>query len=116
VYVLQHKGYRAGKVGITNEGAPRLRQHLSADWTVVATTHFEEGWRAVAVERAVLRLLRDEGSAPFLPAQAMRYGGHTETFNLHQRSVTSVAELITVESARIRTAEPQTSLYLYKRT
>jgi hypothetical protein len=101
LYVLHHDEHDAGKIGVTNEGTLRLNQHRTAGWIVVATTSFDEGWKAVAVESAVLRQLRGEGSAPFLAAGAMPYGGHTETFDLRRRSVASVQAMIGIEIARV---------------
>jgi hypothetical protein len=101
LYVLRHDEHDAGKIGVMNEGTLRLNQHRTAGWIVVATTSFDEGWKAVAVERAVLRQLRGEGSAPFLAAGAMPYGGHTETFDLRRRSVASVQAMIGIEIARV---------------
>jgi hypothetical protein len=115
LYVLQHDEHEAGKIGIMNAGTARLDQHRSTGWTVVATTWFDEGWKAVAVERAVLDLLKAERAAPFLAARLMQYGCHTETFDLRQRSVASVRTMISIEATRFASAIPRTARQLYIR-
>jgi hypothetical protein len=99
LYVLRHDGHGAGKIGITNEGAPRLRQLRFTGWTVVEAISFAEGWRARIVEQAVLNRLRLEGCTSFVPRSSMRYGGHTETFDLRRHPVAVVLALISAEMA-----------------
>lgn len=91
-YVVIHRSYMAGKVGITNVDARhgRLNELAQAGWEIVSTTQRDSGLLVRDVETRVLRWLRkDLGLPTYLGSSEMKKtGGHSETFSLEGVSIT----------------------------
>src|ERR1700676_3742608 len=81
VYFLEHRGFGAYKVGITNLGTNRLTAFQLRGWHILTLELFETGSHAQIVERAVKRWWRsDMGLPAFLgPADMPRTRGWSET-------------------------------------
>lgn len=78
VYLLRHDAWAAVKVGIAKDDSTRLQNMAYDGWTVMATFR-AVGAHARAAERAVLQVWRSKGIGEGVPAELMRFGGHTET-------------------------------------
>ena len=80
LYLIQHPGLSAAKVGISGLDTHRLRDHKRGGWRVVATWEFDVGADAETVEGAALSWWREElGVSQALAREDMPIGGATET-------------------------------------
>ncbi len=91
LYVVIHRDYMAGKIGITNVNArtDRLKELVQSGWEIVSTTKRDNGLLVRDVETRVLRWIRkDLGLPTYLGAAEMKMtGGHSETFSLEGVSI-----------------------------
>jgi hypothetical protein len=81
LYLVQHDGYRALKVGIANIDE-RLRQHTSLGWEIVGRWEAEIVQDAREIEREVLTWFKKLGVPFALEQGEMKYRGYTETASL----------------------------------
>jgi hypothetical protein len=82
VYLMRNPELRAVKIGITNDSADgtRIAQHQRHGWMTLAIHRLRHGAEAIALERSILTLWRDElGLAPCVHPSDMPQGGWTET-------------------------------------
>lgn len=101
VYVLEHLGLRAVKVGISS-GDKRPSGFGRYGWRWVSSTPFADGALALAVEQAVLRQIRqDLGLRHFLSAGQMHgLSGATETFQADQLPAETLCALVAAETRK----------------
>ncbi|MFI7359742.1 hypothetical protein ACIBTP_38150 [Streptomyces avidinii] len=96
VYVIEHSGLHAGKVGFagTRTRGDRVHDHKIGGWSVTGETAFPTGADALRVEHDVLTRLRDANLVPFLTAAHMPKAGWTETFDTRKVSPERVCAMI----------------------
>lgn len=89
VYFLEHRHFRAFKVGITNVGTNRLDHFRSDGWNVLHLELLDDGAHALAVEGAMKRWWRVDLGLPMWlgPEDMVRTSGWTET--AHSAELTS---------------------------
>lgn len=103
LYFLEHRGYQALKIGITNEGTTRLAAFQTRGWEVLNLERFERGAAAAAIEREIkLWWRRDLGLAPWLsPAEMAVTGGWSETVASAEVDVLECLERIRTAAAAV---------------
>jgi hypothetical protein len=108
VYFLEHRGFGAYKVGITNLGTNRLTAFQLRGWQILALELFETGSHALVVERAVKRWWRSDMDLPaFLgPPDMPRTGGWSETIAADAVSAFECIDRIRAEAAVAREVPP----------
>jgi hypothetical protein len=90
VYFLEHRGFSAFKIGITNVGTKRLAQFQSVGWKILNLEHFDNGAHAVVVESIVKHWWRVGLGLPMWlgPEEMPRTSGWTET--VHSTEVNAI--------------------------
>jgi hypothetical protein len=100
-YFIQHQGFYANKVGITNPDRKtnRIEKWKKAGWVIFKTVEWEEGTKILELETQILRWIRKEMALPpFLSPEDMSpLGGWSETFSMDEISEISVMEKIDQE-------------------
>jgi ribosomal protein L37E len=87
LYLLHHAAFDALKVGVTNSGTNRLRDHRREGWEVAGRVK-GTGEAVYLAERAVLGWWRDELELPpHVSASSMPQGGWTETVSASAVSI-----------------------------
>jgi hypothetical protein len=83
-YFIEHKEFRARKVGIANAKSDRLETWLRLGWVLIYRFESEDGSLIMNIETNTLRWIRNDlGLRPFLGTKEMgRFGGGSETFSL----------------------------------
>ena len=97
VYLLQHAGFFAAKVGITTVAAKsdRVQQHIKFGWRVFQLWNVPSGHLAYRVERRTLDWWRNTLTIPEALTEAdMPQGGWTETASLLFANVSTTAAFI----------------------
>lgn len=98
VYVIEHAGFLAKKIGITNVGikTQRLKAFQESGWTRIAEFVFEDGRHALKLETEMLRWIRgDLGLPPYLSKQDMRStSGWSETFSSEALSTQALIQKV----------------------
>lgn len=102
VYCLHNPSLLAVKCGITHARSSRLQDFADRGWHVRRAYAFPTRDAAEAVERAVLRRVKQElGLRPYLSENRMRgTGGHTETFRARELPWESLDKIIRAELAK----------------
>lgn len=96
LYVLEHEGLGAIKVGVTGQSSGRIEKFEKANWVVVHRANFPLGETAFKIEQRVLRALRKDLSlTPFLrPEDMAGMGGYSETFDKNKATRELVLNII----------------------
>ncbi len=80
IYLIEHTGYNAYKIGIANVHTRRLRKHQMNGWQVVFLWNFTDSTNVYRFESAILKWLRvDKGLPVCLEKQDTPQAGYTET-------------------------------------
>ncbi|MGN7191981.1 zinc-ribbon domain-containing protein [Curtobacterium sp. SAFR-003] len=105
VYFLEHEGFRAFKVGITNEGTVRLDLFQLEGWTVLNLERFDDGRLAMQVESAIKRWWRKDLGLPIWlgPEDMARTSGWTETISNEELTAYECIARIRLETKLART-------------
>ncbi len=93
LYLVQHDGRGALKVGIANIDE-RLRQHTSLGWHVVGRWEADLAQDAREIEREVLAWFRKLGITFAFERGEMKYRGYTETASLEDVEIGRVKAFI----------------------
>ena len=104
VYFLEHPGFSAYKVGITNVGTNRLAAFQLRGWQVLTLELFETGSHAQLVERAIKRWWRTDLGLPVFLGRAdmSQTGGWSETIAASTISEFECIDRIRAEAASAR--------------
>ena len=95
VYLMNHPGYGAVKIGITDAAASRVKKHQRHGWETLAAVNVT-GEVALAIEAEILDWWRaDLGLRSYLGRQEMPQGGWTETVDSMEIDVASTIRRIT---------------------
>lgn len=95
VYVLEHEGIRALKVGVANRGSGRIRILRRRGWAPVVQHDLCCGRHALLIERTVLGTLRNEmGLPPVAAAQEARMSGWSETVSVEGVTVRQLTAMV----------------------
>ena len=87
VYLIQHAGYGAAKIGIAKASGTRLNKHSREGWQTLATVN-ALGKVAAAIEDSILKWWRaDLQLPPYLGPDEMPQKGWTETVALAEINV-----------------------------
>lgn len=103
IYLMSHPELQAHKIGIGSLDARlnRISQHTKKGWVLFRTHNVESGLLALQLEQEILGFLFGEcGLSPYLSAEQMPQGGHTETVD------SSGIDLITLWSKVLEIIEP----------
>lgn len=108
LYFLEHPGFCAYKVGITNTGTDRLTQFLSSGWKIQNLELFEYGAQARIVESVIKNWWRvDLGLRVWMRPEEMRIGGWTETVSSVEVTAAECIARIKLEASIVRALEPE---------
>lgn len=103
VYLLEHRTYRALKVGVSRKQSTRLRQHCERGWEVVRTWTVPTGADAYRVEALVLSWVRESLLLPpYLSSNEMPQGGWTETIGVDSINATELVNQVEATILAIR--------------
>ncbi|WP_104088703.1 MULTISPECIES: zinc-ribbon domain-containing protein [unclassified Cryobacterium] len=104
VYFLEHPGFNAFKVGITNVGTKRLAQFQSVGWEILNLELFEDGAHALMVEGIIKRWWRDGLGLPMWlgPQEMPRTSGWTETVHSAEVTASECIARIKLEGSIVR--------------
>lgn len=108
VYVTTHAADQAGKVGIAAFDSIRIQQHRREGWALHRALLLPFLEDARKVEGAVLRRLKADGRAGYVPSARMRQGGYSETVSLDRVPRGELWDLV-VSAARDVAAEEDRS-------
>ena len=90
LYLLHHEALDALKIGVTNAGTNRLRDHRREGWEVAGRVK-GTGEAVYLAERAVLGWWREElALPPHVSSNSMPQGGWTETVSASAVSIPDV--------------------------
>jgi hypothetical protein len=81
LYLIQHPGLKAAKIGVCGLDTGRLQKHAGRGWHFIRQLEFGLGQMAEALEREVIAEWRSCGSPPVRDGDAT-YDGWTETISL----------------------------------
>jgi hypothetical protein len=81
LYLVQHPGLKAAKVGVCGMDTGRLEKHARRGWHLIQQLEFGLGQMAEALEREVIAEWRSYGLPPVRDGEAT-YDGWTETISL----------------------------------
>lgn len=105
VYLLIHPGYKAAKVGITDENEGRLKKHRPKGWHVLCAVKVP-GKIAIRIEDDIIDWWRVRLGLPiFLEPEDMPQGGYTETVNASAINLSATVNRI-LELANISEKQP----------
>lgn len=80
-YFIEHKEYRAMKIGISGAGKSRITTHRRQGWEVLELLQLDTGQMALDLEQSVKSWIRDTLGLPqYLGKEEMPQRGETETF------------------------------------
>jgi hypothetical protein len=97
IYLIHNELLMANKIGIggCESKTNRIDQHRKAGWVLYKRMELNTASRAFSVEQEVLRWLRNDLSLPpFVSAEEMRQGGHTETFDASEIALSTVWDYV----------------------
>lgn len=103
LYFLQHDGFNALKIGITNVGTTRLEAFQQRGWNVLNLELFERGGDAAAIETVIKRWWRRDLGLPIWLGQLemAQTGGWSETICRDLLESEIVVERIKTERHRV---------------
>lgn len=100
VYLIQHSQHGAAKIGITNAGTARVREHLRRGWHLLALERVAGG-QAIVIEKAILDWWRtDLGLSAYLSEREMPQNGWTETVDADAIDIPATIARIRALAAR----------------
>lgn len=94
-YLIEHKEYRALKIGISGAGKNRIRSHKRFGWELIELLHFETGEAALELEQSVKKWIRKSLGLPqYLGKEEMPQRGETETFSADEVDPIAVWKMV----------------------
>jgi predicted GIY-YIG superfamily endonuclease len=94
-YLIEHKEYRALKIGISGAGKNRITSHNRLGWELIELLHLESGEVALELEQAVKKWIRQSLGLPqYLGKEEMPQRGETETFSADEVDSKTVWEMV----------------------
>jgi formylmethanofuran dehydrogenase subunit E len=94
-YLIEHKDFRALKIGISGAGKNRITSHKRQGWQLLELLHFETGEEALELEQSVKKWIRQSLGLPqYLGKEEMPQRGETETFSADEVDPKTVWKMV----------------------